>query len=467
MKKYLLFLFCIFNFSVYSQQWEWAKTIGINLPTTFVGSEVHLAPDKSDNFYLSYFRSEPDYRIPCGSTIAKYDSAGNELWLKNFTSKIRIRDIAADGLDAFYVTGDFRDTIDIDGTFLISNGNNDGFLAKFNSNGDLQWIRKSGGLYDDCNGALCLDTQGNIYVTGQYSDSVIFCENISNMTLSKLDPSGNLIFSKASNTPDSLRGYAGGYRIKLDHSGNIIVLGSFNYIQIDTFHLQDGGSYGAQFMCKFDATGQVKWLKEVESSTSRYNDFAVGDDNTIFASGGASWTIGHWTFTARFDSLGNSLWNKGCNLHCGYYRDGVLNGVASDSANIIALGDGGCNGLLLVKYAYDGSLVYLDTIHPTYRIEGKSIVRDYKGKYIISGFIQGSIKLGSDSIYSSTPKIFIAKFSDGPSITSIKNLNEKSELITVFPNPSSGIFSVDLQKRKSKYFFIYVYQFWLKLCLQF
>ena len=435
-----------------AQQWKWAKTVDINLPISFDGSEgeVRLAPDKVGNFYLSYFHWDSNYGYPDGSAIAKYDSMGNELWQKDFMSKIRIKDIAADSFGAFYITGDFRDTIYVDSVTLISNGNNDAFLAKFNSSGNLQWVKKSGGLYNDCGGALCLDTKGNIYMTGEYSDSATFygnwiSGNISNMTVSKFDSSGNLIFFKSSNTPNSLQAFAQGERIKLDNSGNIIVLGSFSHIQIDTILLLNGGPSGAQFICKFDTAGQMKWLKEATSGTDKYNDFVLGDDNTIYATGGGGWTNGSWTITKRLDALGNSLWNQGCGLHCGYYGDGILNGVANDFANIIAYGNGDCSGLLLVKYAFDGSLVYLDTIHATNYIGGKSIVRDSNGKYIISGFIHGAIKLGSDSIYSSTEKIFIAKFSDNsPLITSIKNQNDNLELIRVFPNPSSGIFTVDL-----------------------
>ncbi len=367
-------------------------------------SQVRLAPDKVGNVYLSYFHWESNYGYPDGSAIAKYDSMGNELWQKDFTSKIRIKDIVADSFGAFYITGDFRDIIYIDSVTLISAGNNDAFLAKFNSSGNLQWIKKSGGLYNDCGVALCLDTKENIYLTGEYSDSAFFygnwiSDNISNMTVSKFDSSGNLIFFKSSNTDDSLQGSGSdkGERIKLDNCGNIIVLGSFN---------------DAQYICKLDTAGQMKWLKAATWSPEKFNDFVVGDDNSIFATGGGSWTNGRWTITKRLDTLGNSLWNQGCGLHCGYYGDGILNGVANDFANIIVYGNGSCCGLLLVKYAFDGSLVYMDTIHATDYIGGKSIVRDSNGKYIISGFIRGAIKLGSDSIYSSTGKIFIAKFSD-------------------------------------------------------
>lgn len=455
MKKIISFIFFVLNLTVYGQQWEWAKTVDINLPISLDVSQVRLAPDKVGNFYLSYFHWDSNYGYPNGSAIAKYDAMGNELWQKNFTSKIRINDIAADSIGAFYITGDFRGTIYVDNVTLISNGNNDAFLAKFNSSGNLQWIKKSGGLYNDCGGALCLDTKGNIYMAGEYADSAIFygnwiSNNISNMTVSKFDSSGNLIFFISSNTPDSLQGHAQGERIKLDNSGNIIVMGNFSHIQIDTFSLYNGSPYGAQFICKLDTAGQMKWLKEATSGTDKYNDFVLGDDNTIYATGGGGGTNGSWTITKRLDTLGNAMWNHGCGLHCGYYGDGVLNGVANNSENIIAYGNGNCNGLLLVKYAFDGSLVYLDTIHTTNYIGGKSIGRDSNGKYIISGFIHGGIKLGSDSIYSSTEKIFIAKFSDNQLITSIKNQNDNFELIRVFPNPSSGIFTVDLHNRQAR-----------------
>ncbi|MES2566266.1 MAG: T9SS type A sorting domain-containing protein [Bacteroidota bacterium] len=445
MKKIILFVCCILNITVYAQQWEWAKTVDINLPINLNG-EVRLATDKVGNFYLSYINWDSNSGNPDGATVAKYDFIGNKLWQKDFTTKMRIKDIASDSFGALYIAGDFRDTILVDNVSLISNGYNDAFLAKFNSSGNLQWIKKSGGLYNDSGSGLCLDTKGNIYMTGEHSDGNWNYGNVSNMTVSKFDSSGNLLLFKSSNTPlQSFHGFARGEKIKLDNFGNILVLGSFSFLmQIDTLSLNDGSIYGAQFICKLDTAGQIKWLKQTASSSSELNDFILGDDNTIFATGERQWTNGSWTITKRLDIFGNSLWNQGCGLHCGYYSDGTLNGIANDSTNIIVYGDGSCHGLLLVKYAFDGSLVYLDTIHAINYIKGKSIVRDLNGKYLISGFIQGAIKLGSDSIYSSTNKIFIAKFSDNASITSIKNQGQIFELLKVFPNPSSGVFTVDM-----------------------
>jgi hypothetical protein len=450
MKNLLFFHFLLFNFSAFSQQWEWAKTVNINIPLGMDGSKIHLATDKTGDFYLTYFHWDSNFGHPNGSIIAKYDSLGNELWQKTFTSKVRINDVIVDSFGAFYITGDFMDTIIVESTTLFSNGNNDAFLAKFNSFGSLQWIVKSGGPYNDCGSALCLDNHGNVYMTGERSDSAFFfgswiSSNVSNMTVSKYDSSGNPLLFKSSNTPDSLKGSSQGERIKLDYQGNIIILGNFTHIQIDSTLLINGGMYGAQFICKLDSTLQMKWIKEVSSSTEKFNDITIGDDNTIFVTGGGGWTNGSWTLTSRLDTLGNSLWNNECDLHCGYYVDGILNGITNDSANILAYGNGQCNGLLLVKYNMEGTLLYLDTTPANGYIKGKCIARTSKEKYLISGFIDGDIRLGNDSLHTSSNKIFIAKFSDSEFITTIEKLKNQLSSIKIFPNPSPGIFTIGVE----------------------
>ncbi|HEY6159918.1 MAG TPA: hypothetical protein VI112_01810, partial [Bacteroidia bacterium] len=319
---FTIYFFSISLFSA-AQQWDWAKAVATNLPVSTDVSPLQLVSDKYGNFYLGYFYWDSNYGCPDGSMVAKFDSNGNQLWQKNFTSKIRVRGIACDSDGVLYMTGDFRDTAYFDNAALVSAGNNDAFIVKYDAGGQVQWIKRSGGTYNDCGGGLCLDKEGNIYMTGEYSDSALFygnwiSDNISNLTISKFDPSGNLLLYKTSDTPDSLQGYASGESIKLDRSGNMVVLGSYSHVKIDTARLDNGGPYGAQFLCKLDTAGDLKWLKGATSFTDKYHDFFIADDDAFYAAGGGSWTNGTWTITNKLDPTGNILWHQACGLHCGY-----------------------------------------------------------------------------------------------------------------------------------------------------
>src|SRR5207249_3246525 len=71
-----------------------------------------------------------------------------------------------------YVTGSFRGTGTFGGTNLVSNGGLDAYLAKYDVDGNLVWVRQIGGSGDDQGYAVALDSEGNIYVTGYFSGTV-------------------------------------------------------------------------------------------------------------------------------------------------------------------------------------------------------------------------------------------------------------------------------------------------------
>ena len=106
--------------------------------------------------------------------IAKYDSNGNYLWAKNFGGKKSDegKGIALDKSGNFYVTGTYRDTVDIDpsaSTYqLISSGSNDVFIAKFNPNGGFVWGQSISGENNEYSSRICVGVNGEISVIGAF-----------------------------------------------------------------------------------------------------------------------------------------------------------------------------------------------------------------------------------------------------------------------------------------------------------
>jgi hypothetical protein len=92
-------------------------------------------------------------------TTIKYNSAGQEQWVRRYSGPWADRPdhakaIAIDGLGNVYVTGE------------ISGGDYYGTI-KYNSAGQQLWIRRyTNGHHDDSARAIALDGSGNIYVTG-------------------------------------------------------------------------------------------------------------------------------------------------------------------------------------------------------------------------------------------------------------------------------------------------------------
>src|SRR5690349_16037818 len=93
-------------------------------------------------------------------------------WEKNTNGKAQFFDIEKDANGNLYVVGEFRDTVTLQGTTIISSGNYDMIIACFDSAGILQWIKTGGGnaglTSNDRAEAITIDHSGNLFITGFY-----------------------------------------------------------------------------------------------------------------------------------------------------------------------------------------------------------------------------------------------------------------------------------------------------------
>ncbi|HYF03906.1 MAG TPA: hypothetical protein VEC36_11050 [Patescibacteria group bacterium] len=168
-----------------------------------------------------------------GFVYAIKPAATEVYWAKATVGKnnVRIHDVAVDRNRNVCITGTFlQPYISLEKDTLYSKGNNDFFIAKYNSLGDLLWARSAG--EDDAENGICItaDPSGNIYVAGTfYSDSIAFGEitlthrDRNDIFLVKYNPNGNILWAKTIGTfgMDRLSG------LYTDKRGNIILLGNF------------------------------------------------------------------------------------------------------------------------------------------------------------------------------------------------------------------------------------------------
>lgn len=125
--------------------------------------------------------------------IQKLDTNGNLLWAKNYgggtMSAVKYIDIDPNG--DLYTMGRFSDTIDFDpgpNTYnLISEGNENVFIQKIGNNGNFLWAENYGRNSSSTEitpRGLTVDTNGNIYTTGQFNGTVNFTldSSVQNLT---------------------------------------------------------------------------------------------------------------------------------------------------------------------------------------------------------------------------------------------------------------------------------------------
>ena len=265
-----------------------------------------------------------------GVFVAKYDASGRLLWVRVGlgTHSVSTTSVAVDSTGAIIVTGGFRDRIDFDGVVLVhpivSDESMAMFLVKYNSGGDVLWARKA----DWAGGAsLAVDNYGNIFVAGGFWNTANFegTELISvgqiDLFLAKYDPFGNLLWVRHAGEPgdDVASGVA------TDADGNAIITGWFNNtISFDGATL-GGGEWTHALVVKYGSDGSLLWAEDIvaiphpgavgvagyEVATDSYGNVLVTGEFRAEAdfNGIHVFSIGDQdAFIAKYDPEGNLLW---------------------------------------------------------------------------------------------------------------------------------------------------------------
>lgn len=140
--------------------------------------------DNSGNIFITgyfenlcYFGSNSVYTpLQCDAYIAKFDNTGYSLWVKQFGGTIDDygKSVTVDEFGNSYIVGTSEGNIDFgNGLPLISKGDHDAFIAKYDDMGNCLWSNNAGGLGWD--GAYGIELKNNlIYVVGYFYESADF-----------------------------------------------------------------------------------------------------------------------------------------------------------------------------------------------------------------------------------------------------------------------------------------------------
>ena len=148
----------------------WLRQFGTSGDDEITG----ISSDSSNNVYVtgSTKGGLPGYSNlgSYDAFVAKYDGNGNQLWLRQFgtSGNDEITGISRDIDNNVYVTG--YTTGSLPGN--INAGGSDAFVAKYNANGTLNWVRQFGTSAADSANGIRIDSSGNVYVTGDTSGSL-------------------------------------------------------------------------------------------------------------------------------------------------------------------------------------------------------------------------------------------------------------------------------------------------------
>ncbi len=256
---------------------------GKNFPGRFYNDASSIKVDKRNNIVITGqllqngdFDPGPDTCLlsSYGSYdifISKFDSSGNFIFAENMGSSGYDAGLsmAFDEANNIYIIGLFNDTVDFDpdtsSFFLSSCGDNDIFIAKYDSIGRFLNAFSIGGAGLDIGYAITLDPLENIYVTGCFHDTTDFDPSMNNYELIAL--AGADIFLAKYNNNNQLKWAIGvgsqsgfyigdiSHSLLCDLSDNVYISGYYSSYadfdpSYDTLFLETNGCSGL-FIAKY------------------------------------------------------------------------------------------------------------------------------------------------------------------------------------------------------------------------
>ena len=277
-----------------------------------------------------------------------------------------IQGISVDNSRNAYITGSFTSTKDFGGGNVSSNGSNDVYVVKLDSDGNYQWEYTAGGSSSDKAWEITTDSSGNSYITGDFQGTSNFggqdvsSAGGSDIFVIKLDSDGNYqweytaggtVFGTSNTTLKS----EGGRGIDVDSSGNVYITGYF-----DTVVDFGGGAVSSSgkdiFVVKLDSDGNFQWV---------YNVLSTGDDlasSITTDSSGNSYITGYFTNTADF-------------------------GGGDITSN-------GGKDIFVVKLDSDGNYQWEYTAGGTGAEDSYSIASDSSGNILTTGYFSNTVNFG-------------------------------------------------------------------------
>lgn len=519
MKKYqrfiVVFILVFVYFNIKSQNFQWANGIGSS------GNDAckSIAVDSDGNVYMTgYFFDFADFDPGAGVVnvtskgdrdifIAKYDSDGNIIWAKNIGSQgyDESNCITLDIGGNIYITGSFTDTVDFDpgpstATLISTPLYQDIFFAKYDSDGNYLWVKVVGGsYYNDSGNKIIVDSLGNCYLTGKFTQTTDFDpgQGVYNLVsngakdafLAKYSNNGDFdwAFKIGGDYPDEAHGLA------IDKQNNIYITGEFVHtVDFDpgpgTANLiANQNSDEDIFFAKYDSSGDFIWAKKIGSNyIEQANNIVVSDSGNIYLTGYfGSWMnfdpnfgsqylspLGGWDcFFAKYDSSGNYIWAKNfgsseidisnditLDKFENVYMTGGFNGTCDfdpDPQSLKTISSVGSSDIFFAKYDKSGKFIFAKSIGSIGDESGMSIrLRPNDSEIFVSGYFSSiaDFDINSDTfnVYPTGGfDIFIAKY-DTLSVSIINDSFVNNSFI-IYPNPSKGKINFQLPNNSSQY----------------
>lgn len=311
----------------------WARHAGDTGTST---PSAALAADSAGNAYVTseFYRSNiviGSFTLTNSSVghstdmyVAKFNNAGDVQWVRKSQGDGSEHGsaVGVDGQGNCYVGGNYPTAgVTFDGVPLyVTNATGGIFVVKYNSSGQVQWVRNGASLFTiDCFG-MAVDGSGNCFITGRTEAAAHFgYTNLSGTAffLIKYASSGVLDWVCTEST-----GSAVGRAVALGPDGSLRVVGQFTTrigFAPGVTNLTTVSGTTDVFVGKWNANGVFQWAEKIDGSAPDANAVAVdgqgncyvtGDfgDDTLFGSVTVNGGVNHDFYVAKYNTNGVFQW---------------------------------------------------------------------------------------------------------------------------------------------------------------
>ncbi|MDR0295518.1 MAG: hypothetical protein LBH91_04920, partial [Prevotellaceae bacterium] len=268
--------------------------------------------------------------------------------------------VRCDTTGNIYLSGNFTDTLRFDTLAVYPSviGQRNIFWAKFNSKGEVLWLKSAGGNNNDYPTAMSITPDGYIYTAGLIGKAALFegqtvGNKNANLFVSCHNPDGTLQWVKSF---DALRSH---YitAIVADSSGNVYFSGYFDRrLTFDEQHqLTATGGLNAM-LTSLDSLGNLRWTQQFDNASGQSRITALhlqGDALWVAGQSNTNLTVGNTAVQPR-NPQEQTVFLTCCNLAGEIIKtySNIISGGAAEVSSI-ALAD---KGLLVAGGNFADSL---------------------------------------------------------------------------------------------------------------